>query len=235
MRAWKLAIPLLTLAALMMASSVRADSTLELWANFMAEWQASQRLQLTFNLEPRVLLVGAGQWETINFTTSAEVETWRWLDLLAELKTGYTADSEEPNTFELTERIGVHVFFIRSRFQLADMLRLEQRNRFYTDSTDDHLLRTRNRIEASYVINRERASQPGAVIGLADFELFVPVKRDAHERYASRYRIRAGVGYRCDADWRVDLIYMFQKSRNTYGAPFSNAENIVDIRLRRAF
>jgi hypothetical protein len=228
-------MPLLALVALVPASRASADATLELWTNFMAEWQVTPRWLLTFDLEPKTLLVGAGQWENVDLTTSPEFAVTSWLDVLAELVTGYTVDSEKPNTTEVTERVGLRLYLIRSRFQLRDTFRFEQRNRFYSDATSDHLFRTRNRVEVRYVVNRDRATQAGAFILLADFEYFMVVDHEAQERYASRYRIRAGVGYRLNPAWRVDLLYIYQRSRNTYGAPFSTAENMVDLRFRRAF
>jgi hypothetical protein len=224
-------MPLVALVALMPVSRVAADNTLELWGNLMAEWQVTPRWLLTFDAEPKMLLVGAGQWETVDLTTTPEFAVTRWLDLMAELVTGYTVDSQHPNTTEVTERLGLRLYLIRSRFQLRDTFRFEQRNRFYSDATSDHLFRTRNRVEMRYVLNRERTSQPGAVIVIADFEYFIVVDHEAQERYASRYRIRAGIGYRLDPAWRVDLLYMYQRSRNTYDVPFSTSENIIDLRF----
>jgi hypothetical protein len=93
----------------------------------------------------------------------------------------------------------------------------------------------RNRVELRYPLNRERTSEPGAVILMTDFEYFLPIERDVRECYASRYRIRGGVGYRFDERWRMDFLYFFQQSKNTYNAPFDETDHIIDVRVRYAF
>jgi hypothetical protein len=216
------------------SATARAETTLQLWTNFMVEWQATQTWLLTFDLEPKRLLVGTGQWGTVDLTQSAEYAPTRWVDLIGELVTGYTNDTENPDSGEVTERLGFRVYPWRKRLQLRDTFRIEQRNRFFDDGTKDHLLRTRNRFEVRYPLNRPRTADPGACIAIADFEYFIPIGPQAEERYASRYRIRAGLGYRWSAEWRVDLLYFYQESRNTFGVDFTNKDHIIDVRFRRA-
>jgi hypothetical protein len=144
-------------------------------------------------------------------------------------------DADSPNVGEVTSRLGARLYILRSRLQLRDTWRIEMRNRFFNDGTRDQLFRTRNRVELRYVLNRERTSAAGAVILLADFEYFLPLPRDGRERYASRYRIRSGIGYRFDPRWRVDLLYFFQRSRNTNAVPFDQTDHIIDVRVRYAF
>lgn len=223
------------LVLLVLPASVRAETTLQLWTNFMVEWQATPSWFVSFDLEPKRLLVGDGQWGNIDYTQSVEYAPTRWLDLIGEVVAGYTDDTENPDVTEVTERLGFRLYPWRKRFQLRDTFRFDQRNRFFDDGTTDHVLRTRNRVEVRYVLNRQKTSETGAWITIADFEYFFPIGPNAEERYASRYRIRAGMGYRVNPAWRVDLLYFWQESRNTYGAPFDSQDHIIDVRFRRAF
>jgi hypothetical protein len=57
---------------------------------------------------------------------------------------------------------------------------------------------------------------PGALPAPAgNFEAFVPIGPEVEERSATKARLRAGVGYRLDASFRVDLLYMLNRVRNT--------------------
>ena len=218
----------------LLPATARAETTLQLWANATAEWQVSHPTLVIFDLEPKVLLVGQGEWWNVDFTPSAEYGAFRWLDLIGENLVGYTYDTQNPNGTEVTPRLGFRVYPIRERFQLRDTWRIEYRNRFYSDGTSDHAVRTRNRVELRWVANREKSTDPGAVILLADWEVFVPFGQEVRERYASRHRFRAGVGYRLDAAWRFDLLYIYQISRDTQGN-FDNRDNIIDLRVRLSF
>ena len=50
-----------------------------------------------------------------------------------------------------------------------------------------------------------------------------------------RQRIRAGYGYRRDARWRYELLYIWSRSRDTIGERFTTADDIVDVRVKRVF
>jgi hypothetical protein len=52
-------------------------------------------------------------------------------------------------------------------------------------------------------LNRDRVSEVGARFIMADREWFIPLG-DPTERFAGRQRVRAGLGYRHSAAWRVD-------------------------------
>jgi hypothetical protein len=69
---------------------------------------------------------------------------------------------------------------------------------------------------------------------LADWEWFVPLD-DPEERFASRQRIRGGIGYRRSFTWRYELLYIRTRSRNTIDEAFSTSENIIDVRVKRLF
>ena len=83
-------------------------------------------------------------------------------------------------------------------------------------------------------LNKERITDDGARYLLADWEWFVPLD-DPAERFASRQRIRAGLGYRRSFNWRYDVLYMWTRSRDTIEEGFATTENIVNIRVKRLF
>lgn len=219
----------------LLPARARAETTFQLWLNFMAEWQVTDRHFLSFDLEPKVQLVGSAQWRNVDFTPTYEFAPARWVDLIAEGVVGYTNDTVYVDALEVTERIGARFYPLRKKLQIRDTVRLENRNRFFSDGSHDSVFRARNRIELRYTFNRERTTEAGAIIGILDWEYFIPIDDDLRERYASRHRVRVGVGYRPIEAWRFDLIYLWQRSRNTADEQFYNADHVIDLRVRRLF
>ena len=69
---------------------------------------------------------------------------------------------------------------------------------------------------------------------LTDWEWFIPLSEPG-ERFASKQRIRLGLGYRRNLQWRFEALYMWTRSRNTIEDGFKTSDNIIDLRLKRVF
>ena len=77
-------------------------------------------------------------------------------------------------------------------------------------------------------------SDDGVRYLLADWEWFVPLG-EPDERFASKQRIRTGLGYRRSFAWRFEALYIWNRSRNTIDDSFHTSENILNIRVKRLF
>jgi hypothetical protein len=55
------------------------------------------------------------------------------------------------------------------------------------------------------------------------------------ERFANKQRVRAGVGYRWNYAWRLETLYVWDRSRDSAHSGFSTNDSAVDIRLRRVW
>src|SRR6185436_14279239 len=113
-----------------------------------------------------------------------------WLDVIGEATVGYTKQSDDDNTFELTPRAGVrfHVFSRsvpvygprvrelppKRRVVVRDRVLVESRNFFYLDagSGSSSDLRLRNRLELLVPINRSNLTDDGVRYWLVDWEVF---------------------------------------------------------------
>lgn len=226
---------LLAMMPLAHAGALQAEGTTQLWTNFMLEWQKNERLLLVLDAEPKALLSGGSSWSAFGLTPTVEFAPHRRVDLVGELVLDYTNESEDPDVFEVSARAGARVYLVRGRLQLRDLFRIEVRNLFYDDDAKDTSWRSRNRIELRYALNRPRNADPGAFIAIADWEWFSPLDGDPAERFASRHRLRFGLGHRANARWRFDAIYIWQRSRNTFDEPFGSADHILDVRARMNF
>lgn len=236
-------------------ASVLAQTNLQLWGNVMLDWAKSERLVYELDVEPKALLKapeGDPAWRNLDVTPNVEYAAKRWLDLVGEVTAGYTKQTDDVNTWEVTPRAGLrfHLFSRglptwapgprelppKRKVVLRDLVRVESRNFFYTGSGSgsDSSVRFRNRLELLVPLNREKLTDDGARYLLADWEWFIPLG-EPDERFANKQRIRLGIGYRQSVRWRLEGIYMWTRSRNTIEEGFKTADNIIDVRVKRVF
>jgi hypothetical protein len=246
--------PLMLIAGLASADA-SAQTNLQLWGNITLDWMRTQRLTYEIEVEPKVLLAASGcepSWHNVDVTPSVEYAVNRWLDIGGELATGRTKQTDDVNSWEVTPRFDLrfHLFSrdvpvrtqrIRDlppsrRIVVRDLVRVESRNLFYTDagSGSDSSVRFRNRLELLAPLNTAKLTDDGARYVLADWEWFIPVG-EPDERFANKQRIRTGFGYRRNQQWRAEVLYMWTRSRNTIEDGFTTSDNIIDIRVKRAF
>ena len=237
------------------AAEARPQANLQLWGNVTFDWLHSPRVVYSLDLEPKVLLTkpdGDPSWRSLDVTPSVEYVAKKWLDFIGELVTGYTKQTDDVNSVEVTPRAGVrlHLFSrevpVRGprlrelpparRIVVRELIRVEGRTLFYTGdgSGSDSSVRFRNRLELLAPLNRERLTDDGARYLQADWEWFIPLG-EPDERFANKQRIRAGVGYRRSEAWRFEALYIWTRSRNTIEDGFKTSDNIIDIRLKRVF
>jgi hypothetical protein len=229
-----------------------AQATTQLWGNLTFNWVKSDRLVYELDFEPKGLLdapEGDPDWRNLDVTPNVEYSPKGWLDLVADTTIGWTKQTDDVNTTEVTPRMGVrlHLFSRAQRFHalerapnrrivVRDLVRVESRNFFYSsgETESDSTVRFRNRLEFLVPLNKERITDDGARYLLADWEWFIPLD-DPDERFATRQRIRTGLGYRRSFKWRYEVLYIWTRSRNTIDEGFGTTENILDVRVKRVF
>ena len=237
------------------AQATRAQANLQLWGNVTIDWTKSPRLTYELDFEPKALLKapeGDPTWRNLDVTPNVEYGLKDWLDLIGEATVGYTKQTDDDNTFEVTPRVGVrfHVFSRdvpthgshrrelppKRRIVVRDRVLFESRNFVYlgagSGSSSD--VRFRNRLELLAPINRAKLTDDGARYWLVDWEVFMPAGHP-DERFANKQRVRAGLGYRPSVTWRFEAVYAWTRSRNTIDEGFHSSDNIIDIRLKRVF
>jgi hypothetical protein len=244
----------LTLAGLLlvMCTPVAAQTTTQFWGNLTFNWVKSERLVYEVDFEPKTLLTAPDDephWRNLDVTPNLEYALRPRFDLVGDMTIGRTMQSDDLDSTEVTPRLGVrfHLFSRVRRFHLLepaprrhivvrDLVRFESRNFFYSGGEDpsDSTIRFRNRLEFLMPLNRERITDDGAYYWLADWEWFIPLD-DPEERFASRQRIRAGIGYRRSFNWRYELLYIWTRSRDTTEDGFATSENIINVRVKRLF
>ena len=225
----------------------------QFWGTMTMTWLRSDRLSYELELEPKGLTdpaEGEPGWWSLDVTPNVEYALRQWLDLVGELATGYTSQTDDIESFELSPRVGVRLHLTtqdlaaglvgrerapRYRIVLRNLVRVEARNLFYNGNTKtETTVRFRNRFELQVPLNRRRVSDDGAAYALTDWEWFIPLG-DPEERFANRQRVRAGLGYRRNLSWRFEALYIWNRSRDTINESFHPSDHIVNLRVKRVF
>ena len=95
------------------------------------------------------------------------------------------------------------------KLNVALLSRVERRNFWYHgDRPSSNDARWRNRLEFKFAINEPNLATEGVWCLMADAEWFVPLTNDeAPERFATKRRIRLGLGYRRSYQWRFEVFF----------------------------
>jgi hypothetical protein len=85
-----------------------------------------------------------------------------------------------------------------------------------------------------FPFNRRKVTDDGALYESSDVEWFW-THHDPPERFASKQRIRAGLGYRFNYAWRAEALYVWDRARDSADAEFTRADSALDIRVSRVW
>jgi hypothetical protein len=233
-------------------SYVEADEPeIQLWGNLTLDWIKSHRLTFGVDLEPKVLVSKPSDdpgWATLDVTPSLEYSRGNWFDMIGETLVARTKQTDEENSTEITPRIGFRFHILsnlendflkeklpKRRLVVRGLIRLEWRNLYYsTDKPDSSSLRLRNRVEMSYPMNRRRLTDDGATYVTGDAEWFW-TEEDPDERFASKQRVRVGIGHRHSRRWRFETLFIWDRSRNSAADGFMTSDYAVDVWVRRVW
>lgn len=244
----------------LLAWSAEAQTNLQVWGDLSFNWVKSNGVSWALDLEPQAMLAPTEEtpgWRSFSATPNLEYSAKNWLDLITEVGTGFTHQNDGLDSFELTPRAGIRLYLFsrrvrsvagqlvgrlvpgerpsRRRLVVRDRFLVEERNLFYNqDQPTSSTVRLRNRLELQFVLNRENTTDDGSRTLLVDWEWFMPLA-NAEERFSNRQRVRAGFLFRRSFDWRMELVYVWTKSRDTIDQPFSTSDNAVSFTVRRFF
>jgi hypothetical protein len=191
----------------------------------------------SFNLENTVVystIFSAAKWRAFDYTPTLDYALFDRVDLSAAVTLAFTAQTENYNTFEVRPMLGTRIHITPyKRILLRALVRVEQRNFKNLDTKEwDQVYRPRIRLESLIPINRKSYFADKLWYGIMDVE-WLFTSEDVEERFANRFRVRAGIGYRLSYVSRFELIYMNQQSRNGIDQDFTSVDNIIRLRYRQ--
>lgn len=171
-------------------------------------------------------------WHSAEFRIHMDRALSNWVDLKLGLDVVSTVQNDTSSTFELRPVIGAKFHFTPHRRILTNLLlRYEHRN-FRNQETGDWDKSQRSRVRPEILIPFNKPTMfAGDKLwyGFTDLEWFIVMDDDLKERFANRFRLRIGTGYRFSYSWRLEAIYVYQDSRSTIGAEVKADNNIFQF------
>ena len=236
MRYYWLIILILSMKSLSATGQENNEKYSQLWANFMVFKTYENSFRYLAEFGPRVLLSEANGWSQLELSQNVQYNVFWNVDAIGGLLLNYTVQSDTTdlfNSYEVRPWLGFRIHFNpNSKLMVSFFSRIEFRNLFYSNTkTDQHSTRLRNRLEATYSINRPNFYHDKLWYLTLDGEYYYPITANPDERFANAARIRLGVGYRHNFNWRYVVVFMEQFSRNTINEEFKSSNFIVDLRV----
>ncbi|HLT72229.1 MAG TPA: DUF2490 domain-containing protein [Cyclobacteriaceae bacterium] len=214
-------------------TSLQAQSSnSQLWFEYMLNYPFGN----SFNLENAFVystLLNTPRWRAFDYSPTLEYSLTPNIDLSLGATFSYTAQSEDFNTFEIRPVVGTRIFVTQNgRVNTRLFLRLEQRNMQNRSTREwEAVVRPRARIEGLIAINGRTLFEENLWYGILDAEWFFAVD-DVNERFANRFRVRTGLGYRLSYRSRFEFIYMNQQSKNAIDDKNRSIDNILRFRYK---
>lgn len=208
--------------------------TQQLWGDFTYFYPFATIYRAKAEIGRRTLLSGGDNWNRTVIKPSIEVYPIPAIDVMSAFGIFITNESVGPNQLELRPDIGFRWNIFQQRLIFRTNTRLEYRNIYYSDTTaTSRTGRFRTRVELVFPFTNPSVRDPKTLYGLTDYELFVDLSDEPPgERFANRSRFRAGLGWRFNLEWRVELIYTLQKSKDTSSGDFQTTDHIYRIRVK---
>jgi len=205
----------------------------QLWLEYMLNYPFAN----SYNLENSFTystVAGQPKWRAFDYNVTMEYSITPNVDLLGAGLVSYTQQTESENTLELRPQLGTKIHFTpHRRIQTRLLLRMEQRN-FKNLETNSwqQVMRPRVRGEVVIPINQNSIYRDKLWYAMIDAE-YLFTDTDVQERFANRFRLRVGAGYRLNYSLRFELLYMYQQSRDGIDESFSSNDHILRIRFKQ--
>jgi hypothetical protein len=242
-----LAIPRLASAeAATTNTTTAADYSSQIWANAIFDWRVARPVLLELDVEPRLQVRGGSEWWTLAATPLAEFYPSEWVDLSFETPLGYALQRPSVGSVEMSQRAGARLYPLqlvgvslpKSRLTVSDLVRVERRafQYFGTEGeTSSNDLRFRNRVELRVGFDAAGSTEPQPLYLIADLEAFVPAGPRATERFATKARVRFGVGYRASRSTAFEFLFVRDWTRSTLSDTFAKETQAIDLRVKTFF
>ncbi|MEJ1237337.1 DUF2490 domain-containing protein [Chryseolinea sp. T2] len=206
----------------------------QIWAEYMLNLPFANSWNIEFASTYSTVLEQP-KWRSLDVQITPEYSVSNHIDLMGAVFAGRTFQEATVTTSEIREMLGARIHFTPNKRVLTRFLiRFEQRNQLEREThTWQHSTRTRLRAETLTPINK-RSMQAGDKLwyAIVDGEFFIVMDQDVQERFANRFRLRTGIGYRLNYSVRFELMYTLQMSRNTLDNGYETTDNIFRIRVK---
>lgn len=205
---------------------LNAQTTEQIWLEYKPSYSFQKDYKLAMRGSFRTNLQDP-RWRTLELRLMPEKKLNKHFDIVASLSFLETMQYETFSTTEIRPAVGGRFHFLPGRRVSSGLLaRVEFRNVYKQESEEwTYATRPRLRIFASMPLTEKSMSPDHVLYATSYFEFFYQNDDDLQERYANRYWIRLGLGYKLNSKIKFELLYNRQDSKNTISDDYEDLTN----------
>ena len=208
--------PILLLLFILCTGFLLAQNTEQLWFEYRPSYSFPNDYKLAMRASYRTN-VEDPRWRALEARFMPEKKLNKYIDLLAYVDFIETLQYEALSTSEIRLGTGLRWHFQHGkRISTGLMARIEFRN-VYKQEQEDWTYTTRGRIRlfGSMPINQKVMTGDHILYATSFFEMFFQDAEDIQERYANRFWLCFGLGYKLNNNLKFEILYNRQDSKNT--------------------
>ena len=214
-------------------------SDAQFWSSAMIDWNFEPiwLAELEFNYNQ--LLSDGEPWREYSIQPSIEYYPSRSFDLLAGVYLTDTKQNSQEDTREIRPFAGFRWNIVKPEKRVFFRAQSKLEYRYFTsreEGASKRAIRIRNRLDIFIPITGQSYVSDNDLYGLAFSEVFVNIDDNIDERYKGTFRQYLGLGYRFSYEWRSELQYVLQLSRDSITDDnFDTTSNVIYIIVKRYF
>jgi hypothetical protein len=224
----------LGLVQYMSFSSQAQSPNSQLWAEYMVNYPFANSWNVELAATYSTLLQSP-RWQALDIQLTPEYALSPHVDLQGALLYNRTNQYQALSSTEVRAMLGTRIHLTPfSRVLTRLLIRFEDRRMYYMETgTSEQSYRGRARLETVTPLNKKTMYDGDKLwYAIADVEAFVVLDQQVNERFANRFRIRVGPGYRLNYSWRFEFLYTYQLSRNTIAGDVDSDDNLFRFRVK---
>ena len=212
-----------------------AQRSHQLWFDYELHFPFANDYEFKAEGAYRTALGEANKWRNFRVTPALEWSVISFANVFVEVPFSYTVQSDTLNTIE-TRLVMGGTFYITANKRIETRAAVKFESRYMRDESVDRWQKS-NRLRFRGIIltalNRKTHYEDNLWYAILDAEVFYVMDDDVSERFANRLRTGIGVGYRLNYNFRFEMIFLVQQSRNALDdTGFVTDDSIVRLRYK---
>lgn len=189
----------------------------QLWNAAIIDYSFSNRWLAELEIDYNKLLSSGPVWQEFATQPSIEFYPSNSIDLFAGVYLTSTKQNNTEDTNEIRPLIGFRWNIIKPEKRVFLRTQVKYEHRFFkslTKDKSDNVSRVRVRLDLFIPLTQKSYNNDKDLYGIIWSEAFINFDSDINEKYQSSFRQYVGLGYRFSYNWRLELDYVFQASRD---------------------
>ena len=206
------------LSASMIKSASGQNQNNQAWLGLEVDWDLGNQWTFMINPEYYTLYRGGSRWREVAFITGLSYNASPAFTFWGGFYTSYILQTENQNTYEFRPRVGARFNISRATNRFYAKVQSEYEWRFFWNLSDNEFSRSnRIRVRPDLLVSlfKENTVQDKNLCLRVYGEYFQNLDNNIEERFWNRFGTAVGLHYRLSPEWRYEIRYLVQGSKNT--------------------